>query len=67
MRREAEIVVRREVDDLPAVESRLRLLLAAQDTEAAVEAVALQIVQGVVEELERIGGRLTRGGRGAHA
>jgi hypothetical protein len=67
MRREAEVVVRREIHDLAAVEPRVRLLLAAQDAETAVEAVALHLLERVIQELERIGGRLAGGNGGAHA
>ena len=41
MRRQAEVVVRREVDDLTVIEGRLRLLLVVEDAQLAVQALLL--------------------------
>ena len=45
MRRQPEVVVRREVDDLPVVDRRLRLLLVVEDAEMAVEALRFERVE----------------------
>ena len=61
MRRQAEVVVRREVDDAAAVERRVRPLLVVEDAQAAVEALRLQGIELVGQELERVAA-----GRGRH-
>ena len=55
MRRQPEVVVRREVDDLPIVERRRRLLLVVEDAEMAVQALLLQRIELGGEVGERIG------------
>ena len=42
MRRQAEIVVRREIDDRLVIEGRVRALLALEDAQLAIEALLLQ-------------------------
>ena len=55
MRRQAEIVVRREVDDGPAVEVRRGLLAIVENAQRAIEALLTQRVELSVEEGKRIG------------
>ena len=55
MRRQPEVVVRREVDDLAAVDRRARGLLVVEHAQAAVEPLRLERVQFVAEKCERIG------------
>ena len=45
MRRQAEVVIRREVDDLAMIERRLRLLLAFENAQVAVEPLLLERVE----------------------
>ena len=54
MRRQAEVVVRREVDDRAVVERGVRLLLVFEDAQVAVEALLLQGVELVAQVGQRI-------------
>ena len=56
MRRQAEIVVRGEVDDLAVVERARVALLAFEDAEVTIEALLLERVELAGEVVERIGG-----------
>ena len=55
VRGEAQVVVRREVDDLPAVERRARRLLGVEDAQGAVEALLFQGLQLLAQVRQRIG------------
>ena len=55
MRRQAEVVVRREVDDLRAVEGAHRRLLVVEHAQFEVGALLLQFVQLVGKVGERVG------------
>ena len=55
VRRQPEVVVGREVDDLLAVEGAHRPLLILQHTQLEVRAFLLQVVELVGEEGERVG------------
>jgi hypothetical protein len=50
MRGEAEIVVRRQVDNLAAIDRRAGRLIAVEDARVAVEALRLDGVELVAEE-----------------
>src|SRR5258706_7191459 len=52
-----KVIVRREIDDLPVVVSRVRLLLALQHAQPAIEALGLQRFQLGGEKGQRIGAR----------
>ena len=56
MRRQPEVVVRREIDDRLVVERRPRALLLVEDAQAAIESLLLEAVQIVGQKLQRIGG-----------
>ena len=55
VRRQPEIVVRREIDDLLAVEGAHRRLLVVEHAQLEVGALLLEVIQLVGEERERIG------------
>ena len=55
MRRQSEVVVRREVDDRSMVERRVRLLFVVEDAEAAVEILLLERLELVAQVGQRIG------------
>ena len=66
MRREAEVVVRGEIDDLAAVDSGARGLLVVQYAQAAVEALRLERVQFIAEKCEWVGAHVQGPAKAGH-
>ena len=60
VRRQPEVVVRGEIDDLTMIERRLVALLAFEDTELAVQALLLERVELAPEIVQRIAARHSR-------
>ena len=63
VRRQPEIVVRREVHDRPVVERGVSLLLVLEDSEPAIEILLFQRVELVSKVAKRIGAHLLLGSR----